>query len=342
MRGAQQMNIVHFGRWAITLWTVTALVAGCRGPQSPISTPVPMPVQAQMRSDSVASAVPRLRPGARDRGYKTSGPLLYVASYAETLEPLAIYHANADDPKPIATINKDIDNSSGACIDGDGTVYVANAASPGWVSEYALGHTKPLREITRGINTPAYCAIDALGNLWVTNIGLDDVAGYRKGSTKPYITITEGLTYPDGIAIDHAGNLYVGNLQPYGVSNVQVYRPGSKSPSRTITDGVTWPVGIAVDVHDTLYVTNSTAPGSIEEYRSGQSTPYRAITDELVYPEDIAVNKKGWLYVANSGYRTDEQAILEFPPHSLRPSSKEITEGFFNPQGLAYFPPVLP
>ena len=34
----------------------------------------------------------------------------------------------------------------------------------------ALGHTKPLRVITEGINTPAYCAIDASGNLWVTTL----------------------------------------------------------------------------------------------------------------------------------------------------------------------------
>ena len=36
------------------------------------------------------------------------------------------------------------------------------------------------------------------------------------------------------------------------------------------------------------------------------------------------------------------QAILEFPPRSLKPSSREITKGFFNPEGLAYYPPVLP
>jgi hypothetical protein len=101
-------------------------------------------------------------------------------------------------------------------------------------------------------------------------------------------------------------------------------------------------VGIAVDTHATLCVTNSTESGSVEEYRYGRSTPYRSITDELVYPEGIVVNKSGWLYVANSGHTSDQQAILEFPPGSLKPSSREITKGFFNPQGLACYPPVLP
>ena len=176
----------------------------------------------------------------------------------------------------------------------------------------------------------------------MTNIGLFDVVEYLKGSAKPHATITKGLTYPDGIAIDHAGNLYVGNLQPYSTSNIQVYALGSKSPSRTITDGVTWPVGIAVDAHDTLYVTNDTAPGNVEEYRAGQSKPFRAITDKLVNPADAVVSKNGWLYVANWGYTSGEQAILEFPPHSLKASSRAITKAVFNPIGLGYNPPLLP
>lgn len=313
-----------------------ALLAGCGGLPSPIGAPGAMP-------QSVALATHAERGGSRAAAqYKASGSLLYVASYAENLQPLAIYKAKEDDPEPIATISKDIENSSGICIDGDGILYVSNDASPGWVSEYALGHTKPLRVITKGINTPAFCAIDASGNLWVTNLGLRDVAEYLKGSSKPHATVTEGLTNPDGIAFDTIGNMYVGNLVPDGKSgdesNVQVFAPGSKSPSRTITDGVTWPVGLAVDAHDTLYVTNGSESGNIEEYRSQQSTPFQTITNGLVYPADVVVNKKGWLYILIDGQYLDQQAILEFPPGSVKPSSRTITKGLFNPEGLAYYP----
>lgn len=322
-------------RTALSIGAAAALLAGCGGSQPPIA--MLNPLQKGFQIGEIVQTH-SLRPTYKVPG----GPLLYVASFDETLTPLRIYKALGDDPKPMAHINKDIDNSSGACIDGDGVLYVTNDASPGWVSEYALGHTEPLRIITEGIDTPGYCAIDASGNLWVTNIGLDDVTEYLKGSTKPRATITEGLTYPVGIAFDHAGNLYVSNPEPYSARNIQVYAAGRKSPSRTITDGVTVPVGIAVDASGTLYVTNSTAPGNVEEYRSGQSKPYRTISDKLIYPEDVVVNKNGWLYVSNSGYNSDQQAILEFPPRSLKPSSREVTKGFFNPQGLAYYPPVLP
>jgi CRISPR associated protein Cas1 len=58
--------------------------------------------------------------------------------------------------------------------------------------------TKPLRVITKGIEYPGYCAIDASGNLWVANIGGVNVTEYLKGSTKPHAVVANGLTYPVG------------------------------------------------------------------------------------------------------------------------------------------------
>jgi hypothetical protein len=316
---------------ALCAGIAASLLAGCGGSQAPIGAPGAMPQsQAVVKPSSVMAT------------YKVSGPLLYVANWGPT-EPVTIYHANADDPKPIATISDGIDFPRGTCIDGDGTLYVTNYPDKGtgWVSEYALGQTMPLRMISEGMDFPGYCAIDASGNLWVTNLG-GTVTEYLKGSTKPHTTITKGLTYPVGIAIDHEGNLYVSNYKPYSGQNVQVYAPGSKAPSRTITDGVSSPVGIAVDAHDTLYVTTADPPSRIDEYRLGQSKPFRTITDELSYEDGIVVGKNGWLYVANQGQSTDEREILEFPPHSAEPSPRKITKKLFDPLGVAYYPPLLP
>jgi len=334
------MKSLDFGRCELGICAAAAMLAGCGGSQPPVGGLGAIPITSQSRAVVKQSfAVP---------SYKASSPLLYVAGYDAGLTPVYIYKANVNDPKPIAAISKDIDNASGACIDSAGTLYVTNSSSGGSdVLEYALGQTKLLRVITKGIETPGYCAIDASGNFWVTNIGLDNVAEYLKGSTKPHGTITKGLKYPVGIAIDHAGNLYVGNnMAGYSQSNIQVYAPGAKSPSRTITDGITWPVGIAVDAHGTLYVANNASgrsfkAGNVEEYLAGQNMPYRTIRDELVHPTDVLVNKSGWLYVATQAYTTREQTILEYRPHSLKPS-RAITKGIFNPSGLAYYPPLLP
>jgi hypothetical protein len=54
------------------------------------------------------------------------------------------------------------------------------------------------------------------------------------------------------------------------------------------------------------------------------------------------VGQNGWLYVDNQGQNSDDRAILEFPPHSLKPSSKRITKGLFDSTGVAYYPPLLP
>ncbi len=323
-------------RYALSSCLAVAFLAGCGGSQPPIGASGAMP-----RASSQSSEI--VKPSSAGSTYKVSGPLLYVANIGLNLAPLTIYDADANNPKPIATISKGIDNSRGTCIDSDGTLYVTNfATGTGWVSEYALGQTKPLRLITKGIAFPGYCAIDASDNLWVTNLGGDDVTEYLKGSTKLHATITKGLTYPVGIAIDHEGNLYVSNYKPYSAQNIQVYAPGSKSPSRTITDGISSPVGIAVDAHNTLYVTTQDPPSQIEEYRFGQSKPFRTITDKLSYSEDLVIGKNGWLYVANEGQTSDEAAIFEFAPHSFKPSSREITKRLFHPAGVAYYPPLLP
>jgi sugar lactone lactonase YvrE len=209
----------------------------------------------------------------------------------------------------------------------------------GWVAEYPAGKTKPSKIITKGIATPAFCAIDSKGNLWVTNISGPNVTEYLPGSTKPHTVIAKGLTYPDGIAIDHSGDMYVGNGgdNGFGPYSIVVYAHGSKSPSRTISDGVTGPVGIAVDAHGTLYVANDAA-NTVVEYRSGQSEPYQTITDGLDSPEGIAVNKQGWLYVVNLTSMT----VVEFAPGSITPSQRQITKGLYNPTGTAYSPPLPP
>src|SRR5579863_1710022 len=142
------MRALAIVRSILVAATFLALLAACGGSQPPIGAPGAMTQSLQNREI--------VKPSPAMPTYKVTGPLLYVASYDETLTPLRIYKADLYDPKPIAQISKDINNSGGACIDGNGTLYVTNAASPGWVSEYALGQTKPLRVITKGINTPAY------------------------------------------------------------------------------------------------------------------------------------------------------------------------------------------
>ena len=328
-----------FSRSARGLFVAAAFLAGCGGARASFVATGSAPLQAQMRPASAVATIPALGRPSQRAGYKVTGPLLYVTNYTAAYNDVRVYRAKAKDPTPLATISASINTPSGACVDGQGTLYVANEPSsgPGWISEYPLGKTAPSKVIKDGVSTPAFCAIDAKGNLWVTNIGLDDVAEYLKGATKPHTVITDGLTFPVGIAIDHSGNLYVANGFDASQQNVQVYSRGSKSPSRTITNGVTWPAGITVDLNGTLYVTNA-AQNNVEEYRSGQDDPFQTITKAMNSPADVTVNKKGLLYVADYGGND----VVEFPSGSLTPSKRHISEGLYNPEGMAYYPALLP
>ncbi|MGC2405309.1 MAG: hypothetical protein WA431_02775 [Candidatus Cybelea sp.] len=121
------------------------------------------------------------------------------------------------------------------------------------------------------------------------------------------------------------------------VQNVQVYLPGRKSPSRTITNGVTSPRGIAVDSHEILYVPN-VYENNVAEYRSGQDDPFQKITKAMDHPGGVAVDKKGTLYVTNIG----NSIIVEFAPGSLTPLKRQISKDLYEPNGVAYYPALLP
>jgi hypothetical protein len=325
-------------RTVVVVVCAAAMLAGCGGSQPPIGAPGAMPQTAAQQSLSAQRIAIAAQGSGGSPEYKFTGPLVYVTNY--TSNNLTVYHARAKNPAPIAVISDSLGAPSGDCLDSHGTLYVANqpASNSGWISEYSLGKTTTSRIITTGINTPSFCAIDGNGNLWVTNIGGPNVTEYLYGSKKPHAVISKGLAFPVGIAIDHSGNLYVANGWGAPQQNVEVYAPGAKSPSRTITDRVTYPVGIGVASSGTLYVTNATT-NNVEEYLAGQDHPHRTITTGLDVPVAVVLNSKGWLYVANFG---NSNNVVEFPPGSITPSLRRISKGVYAPQGVAYFPSLLP
>lgn len=310
----RNLDVAHC---ALGLCSVAVMLAACGGSQPPIGAPDAKP-------QSVAKSAQNAH----------SGPLLYVSNDGEA-HNVTVYRAGAKDPSPIETISNDLQFPLGICLDRQGTLYVVD--DDGWVAEYPAGKTKASKIITKGINTPAFCAIDSNGNLWVTNIYGPNVTEYLNRSTKPHTVITKGIISPDGIAIDRSGNLYVANHPTPYSGNILVYSPGSNSPSRTITDGVTTPIGITVDAHSTLYVTNSEA-NNVEEYRSGHNHPYQTITAAMDQPVAVTVNKNGYLYVTDAG----STQVVEFAPGSITPSDRQISKGLYEPWGSAYSPPLLP
>jgi hypothetical protein len=333
------MRHLGLGRSPAGILAALAMLAGCSGSQPPIRAQAALPQSSaaiETHNDGANLWMPP-RLAGHSVDHAASGALLYVTNLNPIYSNVTVYHADAKDPAPIATISDDLDGPAGDCLDSKGTLYVTNEpiSNGGSIVEYAFGKTVPMRIITEGIDTPAFCAIDSDGNLWVTNIGGPNATEYLHGSKKPHTVITKDMVYPTGIAIDSSRNVYVSNRLSSG-GDVVVFPPGSTTPSRTITVGVTSPVALSIDASDDLYVTNVTQ-SNVEEYAPGQDRPFRTITRGVGTPLGVTVSEKGWLFVANYN-----DTVVEFRPGSTRPSKREISNGLHGANGLAIYPPVLP
>jgi sugar lactone lactonase YvrE len=193
-----------------------------------------------------------------------------------------------------------------------------------YVSSYKLGYvdiycTKghnqpPIGKITGGIETPEGEAVDAKGNLYVTNTDANTVTEYAPGSKTPAFTYSSGLTYPAGVAIDGKQNVYVTSLSP---ASVEVFPQGKNSPSERITDAP-YPIDVAIDASDNAYVTTWTSgfkSGEILEYSPG-STTGKNLGIVTKGPGGIVIDKSGDIVTADQ----DLPGVLVFPPGKTTPS----------------------
>jgi hypothetical protein len=111
-----------------TCCVAAAMLAGCGGSQPPIGA------SDAPQSRAISAGAQRGgSPGARGLGYKVTAPLLYVTNIDPNYPRVSIYRAKAKDPAPLATITNGVNIPFGACLDGNGTLYVTNepASGPG-------------------------------------------------------------------------------------------------------------------------------------------------------------------------------------------------------------------
>ncbi len=337
---------VLVSKYALSASLAAAILAGCGASQPSIGTSSAMPQISTIaaRADRDTSWIPPGTTAGHSANYDVSGPLLYVANANIAYSDVTVYRANGNDPVPIATIPDDLNAPGGDCFEPTRGTALGPQMSPiklwrVWPVEYAFGKTVPSKIITEGLDTPAFCAIDGGGNLWVTNIGGPNATEYLYGSKKPHTVITKDMVYPTGIAIDSSGNVYISNRLPASGGDICCL-PARKArfPCRcTITDGATSPVALAIDASGDLYVTNVTQ-NNIEEYPPGGDRPFRTITQGVWTPGGLTISKKGWLFAAN----LERDTVVEFRPGSARRSKRSISSGLHGPIGLAIYPAVLP
>ncbi|HEY6326626.1 MAG TPA: NHL repeat-containing protein [Candidatus Cybelea sp.] len=187
----------------------------------------------------------------------------------------------------------------------------------------ANGNVAPVQTIRgskTGLGQPEGIAVDAGGNIYITNQSLPPsvtvFAPGANGNAAPFRTIVgprTGLKLPTGIALDAAGNIFVADFGngSSGPGSVEVYAAGSNgnvAPLRTIQGdrgALTFPIGIAVDSNRNIYVASAGQFGGVTVYAPGahgDAKPLREIRGDRTQmnnPVGITLDAKGVTYVAN-------------------------------------------
>ena len=267
---------------------------------------------------------------------------------------------------PITTIagaNTGLGSPTGIAFDASGRLYVANGAnvaSPaGKILIYAAGANGNVAPIdttagsNTGLNAPTWIALDAAGNLYVTNVtwtsGMFSITVYAAGAhgnAAPIRTIAgsnTGLNGAAGLALDGVGNLYVANS---GANSVTVYAAGATgnaAPTATIqgpNTGLAEPGMIARDAGGRLYVVSSIlAPITVYAAgASGNATPTATIEADRRPSLDgdwgIARDGAGNLYVTSPGNNT----VTVYPARATGQATPKATIATVSPTHQTGYP----
>jgi streptogramin lyase len=148
-----------------------------------------------------------------------------------------------------------------------------------------------------GISSPTGTAIDAGGNVWITNAVGNSVTVVSHSLATANNYTAGAMNAPSGIAIDTSGNAWIANA---GNSTLtELSSSGANMAGSPFTGGgLSTPTAIAIDGVGDIWLSNSTPIGSnypISEFSpTGQSlsgsTGY--IVSGVLAPVGIAINTK--------------------------------------------------
>ncbi|HKN01738.1 MAG TPA: NHL repeat-containing protein [Candidatus Binataceae bacterium] len=197
-----------------------------------------------------------------------------------------------------------------------------SAAPDGW--EIALNFAPS------GLSDPQGVAIDAAGNVWVTNLGGNSVteltsSGGLAGNFNNSNTPGANFNAPYGVAIDAAGNVWVTNRNGNSVTELTSSGTlaGNFAPSGA---SFNVPQGVAIDAAGNVWVTNYNG-NSVTELTSsgglaGNFAPSGANFND---PHGVAIDAAGNVWVTNQG---GNSVIALTPPAGLGPILSFGNNGF--------------
>ncbi len=139
-----------------------------------------------------------------------------------------------------------------------------------------------------GLNQPQGVAVDAAGDVFISNLGSKQVFKVAPGGAQTTVPVT-GLSSPFGVAVDGVGDLFIADP-----GNRQVVKVTPSGVQSTV-GSVTIPYGVAVDGAGNLFIVDSEISNVVKVTPAGVQTtlPFTG----LVNPYYVAVDAAGNVFV---------------------------------------------
>jgi sugar lactone lactonase YvrE len=191
---------------------------------------------------------------------------------------------------------------SATAVDADGKpTQIGKADLPFTASTGAAppsnGPVPPSRQTVlpfSGLTYPASVAVDAAGNVYVTND--NDVVKLAAGSNAQTVLPFTGLKSRGGVGVDAAGNVYVADR---GNNRVLKLAAGSNAQTVLPFTGLNNPWRLAVDAAGNVYVADS-GTDRVLKLAAGSNAQTVLPFTGLKSPGGLAVDAAGDVYVADS------------------------------------------
>ena len=157
------------------------------------------------------------------------------------------------------------------------------------------------------LNSPAGIAVDAAGDVFVTDTNNNRIVEVTVQGVASVLTITglsPSLSFPTAITTDGSGDLYVVDTGNNRVVEITAAGAGSAISTGSVT--LSSPSGVALDQAGDIFISD-TGNNRIVEVTSGGTAAALTITVSsgsatLSIPRGLGVNTSGALYIADSGH----------------------------------------
>jgi gliding motility-associated-like protein len=203
----------------------------------------------------------------------------------------------------------------------DGTAITALMPTSSGVA--APGYSSSSLTLGSGFSSPYGVAVDAAGNVYVSDYINSNVKEIPAGNGTPVI-LGSGFVNPTGVAVDGAGNVYVAD---YGNNAIKKIPAGNGTPV-ILGSGFVKPIGVAVDAAGNIYVADF-GNAAVKKIPVGGGVPV-AVGSGFKSPVGVAVDAMGDVYVADNSFTT--VTVIPLPQNG---SQGPIGSGFSSPTAVS-------